>query len=50
MTKKEKVLLNAIMDITSFGLFTFALLSTKDIIQTVKYGFMLLAITIVNKK
>lgn len=50
MTKREKILLNVITDLVSFVLITYAMLFAKDLIQTVKYGFMLVAITIINKK
>jgi len=50
MTKREKVILNAIRDLITFGLITFAMLYARDLMQTVKYGFMLLAITVINKK
>ena len=50
MTEKEEVLLNAIKDIIIFGSLTFAMLYARDLMQAVKYGFMLVAMTIINKK
>jgi len=50
MTEKEEVLLNAIKDIIMFGSLTFAMLYARDLMQAVQYGFMLVAMTIINKK
>ena len=50
MTEKEEVLLNAIKDTIIFGFITFAMFYARDLMQTVQYGFMLVAMTIINKK
>lgn len=50
MTEKEKIILNTIKDIILFVSLTFAMLNARDLIQTVQYGFMLVAMTIINKK
>lgn len=50
MTGKEEVLLNAIKDIIIFVSLTFAMLYARDLMQAVQYGFMLVAMTIINKK
>jgi len=50
MTVKEELLLNAIKDIIIFGSLTFSIFYSRDLLQTVKYGFMLVAMTIINKK
>jgi len=50
MTEKEEVLLNAIKDIIMFVSLTFAMLYARDLMQAVQYGFMLVAMTIINKK
>lgn len=50
MTEKEEALLKAIRDIMMFVLLTFAMFYAKDLIRVVQYGFMLIVMTILNKK
>lgn len=50
MIKKEEVLLNTIKDTIMFVSITFAMFYARDLMQTVKWGFMLVAMTIINKK
>jgi len=50
MTEKEKILLNAIKDIMLFVSLTFAMFYARDLMQAVKCGFLLVAMTIINKK
>lgn len=50
MTEKEKVLLNVIKDIILFVSLTFAMFYARDLMQTVKCGFTLVAMTIINKR
>jgi len=50
MTEKEKILLNAIKDLIIFVSLTFVMLNARDLMQAVQYGFMLVAMTIINKK
>ena len=50
MTEKEEALLKAIRDIMMFALLIFAMFYAKDLIRVVQYGFMLIAMTILNRK
>lgn len=50
MTEKEKILLNAIKDLIIFVSITFAMFYARDLMRVVQCGFMLVAMTIINKK
>lgn len=50
MIKKGMVLLNAIADLIVFVCLMSAMLYAKDLMQTMKYGFVLLTMTIIKKK
>ena len=50
MTEKEEALLKAIRDIVMFVSLTFAMFYAKDLVRVVQHGFMLVVMTIINKK
>lgn len=50
MTEKEETILNVIKDIILFVSLTFAMFYARDLMQAVQCGFMLVAMTIINKK
>ena len=50
MTDKEKIILDGIRELATFTVFACALFYAKDLMETVKYGFLFLVITLMNKR